>query len=463
MQDELYCVEGIPGPPGPVGPPGETGARGDIGPQGEIGPKGERGEQGPLGSQGEQGPIGPRGEQGEPGPRGETGSQGERGPAGAQGMAGPRGERGAVGPQGAVGPRGDIGPPGPLNLLPGGFAKQDYTTHCWRKTGPYNISLLGGTAIMVGSTLVEFKQDTPVQMPAELIRGTDLAFYACADGNVRASTSFDGLHDLLAGQWRLIGGAHFSLIEVDSTPRSGEFNAFRWSQADVDAVAGINQWSLWDLFYRPVSDPRGMVCVGGAYWADIYLCAQDYAMGSSRAGVTIANGSNKPLRPAMQSFTVAGVQATFSTGWYEAQAIALSLRKRLPTQHEFAAAAFGVTELQSPDYFTPRTDRKPGYTSRWGLEQATGHLWVWGQELLTDPRAGQWEWGWRYYLNPQNSGRGWIYAQAASEPSLRAMVLGGSSGAGEFSGSCCANLFASPFWVGDDTGIRLFGDHRQHF
>jgi len=185
----------------------------------------------------------------------------------------------------------------------------------------------------------------------------------------------------------LIGGAHISLTLSGTTARAGGFDGIYWTQADVDAIAGFNQWSLWDLFYRPVSDPRGMVCVGGAFWADIYLCAQDYTQGSSRAKVNLAGGQNKPPRPAMQSWVIDD-DRVYSTGWYEAQAIALSLRKRLPTMHEFAAAAFGVTERQSSGVFYALiSNRVTGYTSRWGLEQATGHLWVWGQELLTDPRA----------------------------------------------------------------------------
>jgi len=355
------------------------------------------------------------------------------------------------------------GPPGRLNLLPGGFAKQDYTSHCWRKTGPHSISLLGGTAIMVGRTLVEFTQDTPVTMPAELKPGTDLAFYACSDGSVRAATRFDGLPDLPTGQWRLIGGAHISLLPVGSSIRSGGFNGVLWLQPDVDAIAGINQWSLWDLFYRPVSDPRGMVCVGGAFWADIYLCAQQYEQGSSRAGVSVTNGRNKPARPAMQAWVLED-DRPFSTGWFEANAIALSLQKRLPSMHEFAAATFGVNEQQGHPHFDPASSgRIAGHTSRWGLEQATGHLWVWGQELLTDPRSGQWEWRWYSYTNPLGNNRGWLYAQVGFEPSLRAMVLGGSWNTGEYSGSCCASLIASPFNAGDDTGMRLFSNHRQHF
>jgi len=407
---------------------------------------------------------GPAGLDGNTGPQGEPGPQGERGPQGEQGIVGPRGERGDVGPQGETGRQGPVGPPGPLNLLPGGFAKQDYTTHCWRKTGPHSISLLAGSAIMVGRTLVEFTQDTPVQMPTELIPGSDLAFYACSDGSVRASGRFDGLPDLPAGQWRLIGGAHVSLTPPGSTVRSGGFNGILWTQTDVDAIAGLNLWSLWDLFYRPVSDPRGMVCVGGAFWADIYLCAQDYESGSSRARVTVANARDKPACPAMQRWALANIQPTFSAGWYEAQAIALSLHKRLPSLHEFAAAAFGVHEQQSPAYYDlRRSGRSPGHTSRWGLEQATGHLWVWGQELLTDPRAGQWNWRWFAYTNPLNNNRGGMYAQVDTEASLRAVVLGGSWNTGEYSGSCCASLVASPFYVGDDTGIRLFSAHRQHF
>ena len=45
-----------------------------------------------------------------------------------------------------------------------------------------------------------------------------------------------------------------------------------WTQADVDRIKGINEFSIWDVKFRPsCEDPRGMALVSGQFWADIYF------------------------------------------------------------------------------------------------------------------------------------------------------------------------------------------------
>src|SRR5690606_5365299 len=54
--------------------------------------------------------------------------------------------------------------------------------------------------------------------------------------------------------------------------------------------------------------------------------------------------------------------------------------KRLPTYDEFRAAAYGVTEKSSAKSDPDVTDLDAARTSRFGLMQATGNLWIWGTD-----------------------------------------------------------------------------------
>lgn len=58
-------------------------------------------------------------------------------------------------------------------------------------------------------------------------------------------------------------------------------------------IRGINQYSFWDLKYRPTASPRGKFLEGGV-WYDIYLLNSEHITnGTSKAGATIAGGTTE--------------------------------------------------------------------------------------------------------------------------------------------------------------------------
>jgi hypothetical protein len=142
------------------------------------------------------------------------------------------------------------------------------------------------------------------------------------------------------------------------------------ARAGGDAMPAINPLSCWDAGFRPAcADPRGMALVtmpgGYRFWCDIYLLGRDHEKdGSSRHGVEIADGNSMP-----DGFNFA--QASGALAHHG---------KELLTYDEFRAAAFGVTEKSA----TSRDPKNAGLdaprTSRFGLMQATGNLWVWGTD-----------------------------------------------------------------------------------
>jgi hypothetical protein len=148
----------------------------------------------------------------------------------------------------------------------------------------------------------------------------------------------------------------------------------------------INPYSIWDRNFRPAcDDPRGMTLVDipgkGRVWCDIYLLGKDHLEnGTSRHGVTIADGTNQPQNPAGGSFSRFDYDA--------ACAMMKHHGKQLLGAEEFFAAAFGVTEKTAAARDPKTTGLDAPRTSRFGVMQATGNMWVWGTDGHPDmPRA----------------------------------------------------------------------------
>ena len=162
-----------------------------------------------------------------------------------------------------------------------------------------------------------------------------------------------------------------TIVPATGLPGSNIIGGFH-----VDVAGSVVEHSLWDPKWRPTCpDPRGMVLVGGKFWMDLYLMGRD---GQSRAGNEIADGKEK-LPHGYKNLN-----------WATAKAILAKQGKTLPTREEFALAAEGVNEGQAAPGKQLQTGRIEGLTSNWGLEQATGTLWVWSSEVDGD--------GWPYVL-----------------------------------------------------------------
>ncbi len=265
------------------------------------------------------------------------------------------------------------------------FVKLDPASVAFVKTGASALAVKTGVQVMIGTRLVTYSSQTAVVMPA-LVAGTDYAIYACTDGTCRADASFTAPSGYDASTSRLIGGFHYGLVAPGTTPTSGGFNvdqptrgtgSMAWAQADVDAIAGINKWSLWDLKFRPAcANPRGMALICGSFWMDLYLMGTETeANGTSKAGVAVATASVSPK--VLTLFGGDGVATYGALSWFEANEILTGHGKRLPTYAEFAAAAWGVSEASAYDTASANTARVPGRTSRYGLEQATAQYAIW--------------------------------------------------------------------------------------
>jgi len=332
---------------------------------------------------------------------------------------------------------------------PYGFSKLDSGAVAFTKTAAGTISVKAGTKVMVAGVAVNITVATAVVMPA-LTAGTDYAVYACTDGTVRADASFTAPTGYTTANSRMIGGFHYGLVAPGTTVAGGSFattgNGMIWTQADVDLIAGINVFSLWDLKWRPLCDPKGMALVSGKTWVDIYLCGTNHTTnGTSKAGTDIASGTVLPKKPL--EFGGNGIVTYATPMWWDFAEICAAYKKRMLFENEFTFAAFGVTENQSIDSTAatyPTTQRNAGYTSKYGLEQATGHHYAWGQD-----NGGAIATAWA-----ANGGRGQSYNNLSTK-----VLLGGYRTNGAYSGSRHAVLNNSPAYVNWYIGVRAACDH----
>lgn len=232
-------------------------------------------------------------------------------------------------------------------------------------TGRAAIAIRAGTAIEIDGIVHRFDDGASISI-GDLVPGQDYGISLDQDGQPFAAPV---MSNPLNAHW--FAGFHFAPGGC-AEGRSGG-----------DNVPAINPRSIWDVGFRPACpDPRGMALVeadGKRFWADIYLLGTNHReQGTSRHGDEIADGNSLPVldyRTAVEIYASHG--------------------KRLLTYEEFKAAAFGVTERSSAE----RDPRSAGLdaprTSRFGIMQATGNLWVWGTDGdPDDPRpsifGGSW-------------------------------------------------------------------------
>ena len=246
------------------------------------------------------------------------------------------------------------------------FRKDDVNSVAFTKTGSDTVSIKAGTLVEVGGTVRAFNSDTPVTMPT-LTAGTDYAIWIKSDGSLEATDNHTS--PPIAGS-RKLGGFHYA--------PGGNATGYN---AGGDTTPAINEYSLWDLKFRPACpDPRGMVLVAGRFWVDIYLLGVNHHTdGTSKYNVTIADGSSPPKVPA--AFGGNGSTTYANLTWFVAAEVMESHGKTLLSYSEFAAAAYGTKEAQSGGTDPVSTILRQNYTSKWGVMLATGILWVWGRDF----------------------------------------------------------------------------------
>ncbi|NKD78109.1 hypothetical protein HEQ60_10095, partial [Haematospirillum sp. H1815] len=312
-------------------------------------------------------------------------------------------------------------------LMQNAFIKADPDSVVFTKTAANALSLKAGTAVDVHGKAISFTTDTAVVMPT-LTPGTDYAVYVCADGSVRADANFKAPSGYTADTARKIGGFHYAPGGNATAQKGG------------DTTPAINPYALWDLKFRPAcKDPRGMTLVADSFWADIYLLGVNHHTdGTSKYGVTIADGSSPPKIPGQ--FGGDGSKAYNSLNWWEAAEVMQAHGKQLPSYAEFAALAWGTTEASSLGFDPGATVLNAAYTSKWGVIQATGCLCVRGRDFGGSHGSSSWA--------VNTGGRGSTYQLS------NAVLLGGHWYDMSHPGSRCSGWNNAPVYVASHTSAR---------
>lgn len=244
--------------------------------------------------------------------------------------------------------------------------------------------------------------------------GTDYSIYALEAGGFIISASKINPTGYTTANSKRIGGFHYGVIPETFTAVNNI------TSDDAGKIAGINAYSFWDLKFRPVCDPSGMVYVFGR-WYDIYLLNVDHHLyGTSAAGKTIAggavtNGRNYPKIPLFYGGNGTVTYGSFT--WFEAAEIGKAYSKDLISYDEFVGIAYGVLEATSAGAAdTGITQHLANFTSKFGLCMATGCQWIWSKDLGRGPGA-------TYAWKANTEGRGSIYSDDQGPVSA---IFGGS-------------------------------------
>lgn len=321
-----------------------------------------------------------------------------------------------------------------------GLVKADAFSPAFVKTGAGTVSVKAGTSVVVAGTAVSFSTQTAITMPT-LTAGTDYAIYVCTDGSIRADSSWSYPTGYTTSNSLKIGGFHYA--------PGGNAAA----QDGGDTTPAINAYSFWDLKFRPACpDPRGMTLVADSFWSDIYLLGVDHLTnGTSKYNVSIADGSAPPKIPTKFGGTGSNTYSTMD--WWEANEVLQSWGKRSPTYDEFSALAYGTTEATASGggdvpttgvSGTGATNAWNKFTSRWGVIQSTGCMWIRGGEFGGGAGAG---------WTANTGGRGSTYQME------NAILLGGCWGDQTESGSRCSVWNNSPTASNCSLGARGVCSH----
>lgn len=236
------------------------------------------------------------------------------------------------------------------------------------------VVMRAGVEIELAGQVYAPTTDQTVTLPT-LVAGTDYRIAVKTDGTLEAFTYAAALPEGA----KVIGGFHY----LSGTYPTGFDQGGGWTPS-------ILEWSFWDLNYRPsCPDPRGMTRVGSGPWVDIYFQGDSSnADGVSRNNDPILTGDNPPAIPA--DYGGDGTTKYSTMNWWEANEHIRQWGKRLPTYDEMVLAGFGTNEGNGrgshpikTGFATHNTPQHsdPNFTSKWGLIQSTGVIWIWTATL----------------------------------------------------------------------------------
>jgi hypothetical protein len=318
------------------------------------------------------------------------------------------------------------------------FRKSDPSIVAWTKTADFAVSTGVTLYVEVNGGYVQINSGTVVSMPSPTV-GTDYAIWAKPDGTLEATSNHTS--GPVAGS-RKVGGFHYAA------------GSNATAQAGGNTTPQINQYSFWDLKFRPnCPDPRGMTLVSNSFWVDIYLCGVDHIVnGTSKYNVTIADGSAPPKVPT--KFGGNGTNVYASGNWWNFMEVLQSHGKRGLTYSEFAAAAYGTTEATSAGGTDTPTTGVTGtgaslgwnvFTSKWGVIQSTGCFHILGDEFGGGAAAASW--------TANTEGRGSTYQME------NVVNFSGAWNDTSASGSRCSSWSVSPTVSNISFGVRGACDH----
>ena len=339
---------------------------------------------------------------------------------------------------------------GTSGIFSQGFVKPNNNIPLFVKVNASSIKIPTGTSVVVGESTTILTSDYVLSLETNLdtgvkTGGTDYYVYAKSNGSFYLSAN-----DAITGD-RLIGGFHYGLTGEAETPTGNK------TESDMVKLRGINQYSFWDLKFRPVASTKGMVFIGNR-WYDIYLLNSEHITnGTSKAGLKIAGGAltNGRLYPKIPLQYGGDNTLTYgSFKWFHACEIAKSHGKELIHYSEFQTIAYGVQEgvdASTQDGGGATIQHYANLTSKYGIEQATGTQWIWGNDLIGDT-AGTFAW--------QNNaeGRGQIHSIGNSP---NAVILGGHRDHGVYAGSRASHWDRSVWYTFWYIGCRFACDHLQ--
>ena len=319
------------------------------------------------------------------------------------------------------------------------FAKADSGSVVFTKTGAGTVSIKANTYIDVNGTLITFSSATAVTMPT-LTAGTDYFIYVSTAGVIQAVAA--------TGAWPTpVASPPANSIAIGGFHYAPGGNAT--GTAGGNTTAQVNEYSLWDLKWRPTAtDPRGMTLVADKFWADIYLLNQSPdTQGTSKYNVAIADGATGGTTTAIIPAKFGGNGSTrYSVqDWWSTSECLGAYGKKLPTYGEFSQLAYGTTENSSNGSDPGSTTLIAAYTSKWGVIQASGVMWVWGHDFGGPYAAASWA--------NNNGGRGQTYNLP------NAAIFGGNWIIGVDSGSRSSAWNVSPAASNNDIGGRGVCDH----
>ena len=303
------------------------------------------------------------------------------------------------------------------------FTKPDSDKPLFEKVSAYSIKIQPGFTDVVGGKSIQAGSDCILDLDTDFdgetnTPGTDYYVYAKSDNTFYISDDKEITDD------KLIGGFHYGLTAENEAPTGNK------TEDDMVAIRGINKYSFWDLKFRPISNPEGMVLIGSK-WYDIYLLNSEHiANGTSKANLAIA-GRVAPKIPLEY-----GGDGTVNYGkftWFQACEIAKSHSKELIDYAEFSTIAYGVFEGKSSigyEVEIGKIEHYPELTSKYGIEQATGTQGIWGKNVGGNRDEGSVDWS---LSTSRTDSRGGIYA--LNDYHITAPVLGHNRYGGVNAGS----------------------------